>query len=99
MNNDSKFSRIKPEQDARPNIEFYWEDTLYVGKQGDTIAAALLAAGIHSTRISQPGEQQRAPYCMMGSCFECRVEVNGESHVQSCVRLLEDGMKIRRQTC
>ncbi|WP_073602910.1 (2Fe-2S)-binding protein [Vibrio aerogenes] len=78
-------------------MTFYWEGTPYQARAGDTIAAALLAAGISTTRETLTSGAPRAPFCMMGTCFECRVKVNGESNVQGCMRLVEEGMKIQRQ--
>jgi D-hydroxyproline dehydrogenase subunit gamma len=61
---------------------------------GTMIAAAVLEAGVSSFRRSARGEA-RGPLCGMGICFECRVEVNGVTHVRSCQTLCEDGMDVR----
>jgi NADH dehydrogenase/NADH:ubiquinone oxidoreductase subunit G len=34
---------------------------------------------------------------MMGVCFDCLVEVNGQPNVQACMTQARDGMKVRRQ--
>ena len=34
---------------------------------------------------------------MMGVCFECLVEVNGNQNTQSCMILIEDNMVVKRQ--
>lgn len=39
----------------------------------------------------------RAPYCLMGVCFECMMEIDGEENVQSCLVEVREGMKIKRQ--
>ena len=39
----------------------------------------------------------RAPYCLMGVCFECMMEINGEPNVQSCLVPVEEGMVVKRQ--
>ena len=41
--------------------------------QGCTAAAAALLAGATSTRTTAVSEAPRAPYCMMGVCFECLI--------------------------
>lgn len=51
---------------------------------GTPLAAALLALGITVFRISTQGEP-RAPLCGMGTCFECRITVNGRRHQRSCL--------------
>ena len=52
--------------------------------EGMPLAAALLRLGITAFRISVRGEH-RAPLCGMGSCFECRVTVDGRRHQRSCL--------------
>ncbi|RZV48935.1 MAG: (2Fe-2S)-binding protein, partial [Pseudomonadales bacterium] len=39
----------------------------------------------------------RAPYCMMGVCFECLVEIDGVPNCQSCRVSVKEGMQICRQ--
>jgi D-hydroxyproline dehydrogenase subunit gamma len=59
---------------------------------GSTVAVAvLLSTG--TCRASVSG-QARAPLCGMGTCFECRVEINGQPHQRSCQILCEPNMEI-----
>jgi sarcosine oxidase subunit alpha len=60
---------------------------------GISLAAALLNAGIASTRRSLEGEP-RGPLCGMGVCFECRVSVDSSEHVRSCLIIVRDGMEV-----
>ena len=62
-----------------------------------SLAAGLLAAGVTAVRRSPVGGEARAPYCMMGVCFECLVEVDGKPSRQACLTVVRDGMVIRRQ--
>lgn len=34
---------------------------------------------------------------MMGTCFECLVEIDGEPNRQACLTLVREGMDIKRQ--
>ncbi|ELI5731425.1 (2Fe-2S)-binding protein [Vibrio fluvialis] len=97
MKTDSKFKRIAQTKDEREMVQFYWEGSLIEGRVGDTIAAALLTSGVTHTRETIQSGSPRAPFCMMGSCYECRVSVNGEHNVQSCMRLIEVGMDVHRE--
>jgi sarcosine oxidase subunit alpha len=63
-------------------------------RAGDTIAAALLAAGLSSTRQSAVSQSPRAPYCMMGVCFECIVTVDGVANRQGCLVPVRHGMQV-----
>lgn len=60
---------------------------------GETIAAALYAAGIHSWRVSRQGER-RGLLCGMGICYDCLLSVNGNPHVRACQELVKDGQVI-----
>lgn len=64
---------------------------------GISVAAALLASGINSFRSSVVGHAPRAPYCMMGVCFECLVEIDNYPARQSCLIPVRDGMRVQRQ--
>ena len=66
-------------------------------REGDSVAAALLAAGISLSRTTPVTESPRAPYCMMGVCFECLVEVDGQANAQACLLSVRSGMRVRRQ--
>jgi len=50
--------------------------------EGSTAAVAVLMAGI-VCRTSVSGEP-RVPFCGIGTCFECRVELNGVPQRWSC---------------
>ena len=62
----------------------------------DSVAAAILAAGHGSTRTTPVSGQQRGPFCMMGVCFECLLEIDDVPNRQGCMVTVEDGMKVRR---
>lgn len=65
---------------------------------GQTVAAALLAEGINTLRKSVVGNQARAPYCLMGVCFECLVKIDGVENRQACMTVVREGMRISSQT-
>lgn len=64
---------------------------------GTTAAAAALLAGLTVTRTSPVSDAPRAPYCMMGACFECLMEIDGVGNRQACVVVVAEGMQIRSQ--
>lgn len=63
-----------------------------------TVAAALLGQGIATLRSSVVGNRPRAPYCLMGVCFECLVTIDGIQNRQACMTVLRDGMAISSQS-
>lgn len=62
-----------------------------------SVAAALLQAGVQRFRASAVSGAPRAPYCMMGVCFECLVEIDGEPSRQACLVTVREGMQVRTQ--
>ncbi len=66
-------------------------------RAGDTVAAALLAAGIDHCRTTPVTGAPRAPYCMMGVCFDCLVTIDGVGNRQGCLVPVADGMQIEIQ--
>ena len=64
---------------------------------GDTVAAALLAAGYDHCRTTPVSGAPRAPYCMMGVCFDCLVTIDGVGNRQGCLVRVRDGMAVALQ--
>ena len=66
-------------------------------RQGDTVAAALLAAGFDHCRTTPVTGAPRAPYCMMGVCFDCLVTIDGVGNRQGCLVPVREGMRVETQ--
>jgi|SRR5262245_32870742 len=66
-------------------------------RAGDTVAAALLANGIDHCRTTPVSGMPRAPYCLMGVCFDCLVTIDGVGSRQACLVPVRDGMKVETQ--
>ena len=64
---------------------------------GETLTAAMLAAGWHVFRHTTLSGEPRGPFCGMGICFDCLVTVNGHPNVRSCATLAKPGYKVERQ--
>jgi D-hydroxyproline dehydrogenase subunit gamma len=83
------------EHDAQVRITV--DDRPFDVPAGASVAAALLAAGLGSTRTTPVSGAPRAPYCMMGVCFECLVQIDGQPNRQACLVTVADGMQVRTQ--
>jgi D-hydroxyproline dehydrogenase subunit gamma len=79
------------------DLTIFFDGAAIPARTGDSIAVALLAAGITTTRTTAISGAPRGPYCMMGACFECLAEVDGRANVQTCMRRVQDGLHVRRQ--
>lgn len=94
MRTGSRFRRVLT---ITESIELIFEGTPLRAQAGDSIAAALLANGIDSCRSTPVSGSERGPFCLMGSCFDCMVVVNGLQNVQACMTMVEPGMTVSRQ--
>jgi predicted molibdopterin-dependent oxidoreductase YjgC len=78
-------------------INFNFDGSEISGYEGETIAAALHAAGVRVLSHSIERNRPRGFYCAIGNCSSCMMEVNGEANVKVCVTMLEEGMTVRTQ--
>lgn len=62
-------------------------------RPGQSVAALLLAHGIASRRSIEGAP--RAPWCGMGVCGECRVNVGGQAATLACLTRCSDGLDVR----
>lgn len=83
--------------DDRRTISVEIEGSQVFCREGDTVAAVVLLQGQQPYRRSILSGMGRAPFCMMGVCFECLVEIDGTPNQQGCLRTVEPGMRIQRQ--
>lgn len=80
---------------ARPGVTLHVQGQPIAARVGDTLAMALLNAGVVPFRQTPVSGQARAPLCLMGVCFDCLVEVDGQQNVQSCMVEVSEGMQVR----
>ena len=66
-------------------------------RTGDTVAAAMLAVGIDHCRTTPVSGAPRAPYCLMGVCFDCLVTIDGVGSRQACLVAVREGMAVETQ--
>jgi len=66
-------------------------------RAGESVAAAMLAAGVSASRTTAISATPRGPYCMMGVCFDCLVTIDGEANRQGCLTQVQAGMTIDTQ--
>ena len=80
-----------------PTVTITIEDRQVTVPSSDSVAAAMLFAGIVYTRITPLSGAHRAPYCMMGTCFDCLVEIDGVPNQQACQTKVREGMIVKIQ--
>lgn len=79
------------------SITIYVDDRPVAARRGETVAACLLREGTKYFRTTPISGSPRLPYCMIGHCFECLVEVDGVGNRQACLTIVAEGMRVRVQ--
>ena len=64
---------------------------------GHTVATTMLISQQKHSRRSPVSGEQRGPFCLMGTCFECLVEIDGVPNQQACMTEVKDGMDVRTE--
>jgi predicted molibdopterin-dependent oxidoreductase YjgC len=82
---------------AGERISFTIDGRPAEAQAGDTVTAALLANGVQTCRKTPMSGAPRAPYCMMGVCFECLVTIDDVGNRQGCQVQLRPGMRVETQ--
>ena len=90
------FRRISP--DSVETITVQFDGAPLRVTKGLNVAAALLEAGITHFRDTPETGSPRAPFCMMGVCFDCLMVINGMPNSQACMIEVTEGMTIERQS-
>jgi hypothetical protein len=80
-----------------PDITIEIDGVPAAAETGETVAAVLLRQPEPWSRLTPVTQSKRAPYCMMGVCFECLAEVDGVASVQTCLKPVCHGMRVARQ--
>lgn len=91
------FRKIEKGGERRTAVTITVDGSPVTAEEGEPVAAALLRVAPFIARTTPVSGSQRAPYCMMGVCFDCLVEVDGVTSVRSCIERVRDGMAVRRQ--
>jgi predicted molibdopterin-dependent oxidoreductase YjgC len=89
------FARL-PDAGDQP-VTVVVDGTPVTARAGDSVAAALLCAGVQAFRATAVSGAPRGPFCMMGACFDCVVTIDGEPRVQACLVRVAEGMRIETE--
>jgi predicted molibdopterin-dependent oxidoreductase YjgC len=62
--------------------------------EGESIAAAMYAAGMRVHRTTPKNDEPRGIFCNIGRCTDCIMKVDGQPNVRTCVTRVKDGMVV-----
>ena len=80
-----------------PIVEFSFNTKPVKAVQGQSIASALVSAGILAQRVGR-NQSEHGHYCGMGTCYECLVTIDGVSGQRSCITPVRSGISIESQS-
>lgn len=80
-------------ENSREPVLFRFNGRDIPARSGDSVAAALLTAGQQVFRQTPVSGAPRGPFCMMGACYECLVQIDGRT-VQACMTPVAPGLDV-----
>lgn len=75
-------------------VEFTLDGRPLSAVAGQSVAAALIDAGVRSWRTTRLRGRPRGVFCGIGVCFDCLITVDGRSGVRACLLPVADGMTL-----
>jgi len=77
-----------------PAVTLSFDGTPVEAFEGESVAAALLAADVRTLRRTRHGDAPRGLFCAIGSCHDCLVRIDGSGPVRACLTPVRDGMAV-----
>jgi sarcosine oxidase, subunit alpha len=90
-------SRIDGKIIRGKKVEITVDEKKITAYEGETIAGALIAAGIRTFNYSSKAQNPRSIYCGIGLCYNCIMIVDGVPNTKTCQTLVKDGCTIQTQ--
>lgn len=78
-------------------VTIYYDGKPIKAKEGEMVAAALMASGVKVLRKTAIHHKPRGIFCAIGRCTDCAMTINGIPGVRTCVTRVEEGMKVETQ--
>lgn len=82
---------------AEPAVPVTVDGAPALAHAGETVLALLLRLNKLPLRATPRRSQPRGPYCAMGVCYDCLVEIDDLGLRPSCLLPVRPGMAIRRR--
>ncbi|GGT00967.1 (2Fe-2S)-binding protein [Nonomuraea spiralis] len=74
--------------------ELTFRGTTVRAEPGQSVGAALVAAGILDWRTTRVAGRPRGLFCGIGVCFDCLITVDGVPDQRACLVPARDGMRL-----
>lgn len=81
--------------DQRPqHVHVTFDDRTLEAVPGQSVGAALTAAGVRSWRSTRKHGRPRGLFCGIGVCFDCLLTIDGQAGQRACLVTVRDGMRL-----
>ena len=88
------FRKISPS--GTPPLTLTIDGQPVTAERGETVASVLMRQSEPACRNTPVHGSPRAPFCMMGVCFDCMAIVDGVSSTQTCQVTVDQDMCVER---
>jgi hypothetical protein len=78
--------------------EFIFDGREVSFSAGQTVGAALIAAGVYSWRTTRRAGKPRGLFCGIGVCFDCLISVDGVSNQRACLVAAQPALIVSTQS-
>ncbi len=78
-------------------VTIHLDGAAIAAPRGENLAAVLLSQGVLATGTAPASGAPRGPYCMIGTCFGCLVEIEGAGDRRACLIPVRAGLRVRRR--
>ena len=85
------------QMDRSKRITIFYKGAPITCFEGETVASALLCAGVKVFSRSFKYHRPRGPFCLNGHCTRCAMVVDGRPHVRTCSTQVREGMTVMPQ--
>lgn len=89
MHKDESGLRIGTKFNRGNAVQFKFNGAIIQAYEGESVATALIAADVRATRFSPEGHA-RGPVCLIGSCQECAVFIDGRKVLACKTKVIQD---------
>ncbi len=79
---------------AAQRAEFSFDGRAIPFAPGQSIGAALWAAGVTTLRVTRRRARPRGLFCGIGVCFDCLVVLGDGEQVRACQQVARAGMQV-----
>ena len=84
---------VRVAEKSRPRVTITVDGATVEALEGDTLLTALLTNG-QRVRESEFGDGARAGFCVIGTCQDCWVWMDGGKRTQACSTYIAAGMTV-----